>query len=66
MRIALIETRGEKLAVNKDQAGTFGSALEAGDSVFSKILNKQYCQQGKNENFFGRNKCFYSAATNKM
>lgn len=40
MRIALIETRGEKLAVNKDQAGTFGSALEAGDSVFSKILNK--------------------------
>ena len=40
MRVALIETRGEKLAVNKDQAGTFGSAMDAGDGIFAKILNK--------------------------
>jgi anaerobic magnesium-protoporphyrin IX monomethyl ester cyclase len=40
MRVALIETRGEKLAVNKDQAGTFGTALDAGEGLFTKILNR--------------------------
>jgi len=39
MRIALIETRGEGLAVNKDQAGSFGTATDTGSSLFGKILN---------------------------
>lgn len=40
MRYALIETRGEKLAVNKDQAGGFGTATDTGTGLFSLLLNK--------------------------
>jgi len=40
MRFALIETRGEKIAVNKDQAGSFGTATDTGKGLFSQILNK--------------------------
>ncbi len=40
MRIALIETRGKGLAVNKDQAGTFGTATDAGRGIFGKLINK--------------------------
>ena len=40
MRIALVETRGEKYAVNKDLAGTFGTSTDTGTGLFSKILNK--------------------------
>jgi anaerobic magnesium-protoporphyrin IX monomethyl ester cyclase len=40
MKVALIETRGEKFAVNKDLAGTFGTSTDTGTGIFSKILNK--------------------------
>lgn len=40
MKIALIETRGDKLAVNKDQAGSFGTATDTGSGLFGKMLNK--------------------------
>ena len=40
MRFALIETRGGKIAVNKDQAGSFGTATDTGKGLFSQILNK--------------------------
>lgn len=40
MKIALIETRGGKIAVNKDQAGSFGTATDAGSGIFTKIINK--------------------------
>ena len=40
MRFALIETRGKKFAVNKDQAGSFGTSTDAGTSLFSRLLNK--------------------------
>ena len=40
MKVILIETRGEKLAVNKDLAGTFGTATDTGTGYFSRILNK--------------------------
>jgi radical SAM superfamily enzyme YgiQ (UPF0313 family) len=40
MRIALVETRGEKLAVNKDQAGSFGTATDTGNGMFGVLLNK--------------------------
>ena len=40
MRFALIETRGKKFAVNKDQAGSFGTSTDAGSGLFSKLLNK--------------------------
>jgi len=40
MRFALIETRGKQFAVNKDQAGSFGTATDAGTGLFSQLLNK--------------------------
>jgi len=40
VRVALVETRGEKFAVNKDQAGSFGTSTDTGNSLFSKLLNK--------------------------
>lgn len=40
MRVALVETRGERLAVNKDQAGSFGTATDAGSGLFGSIANK--------------------------
>jgi len=40
MRIALIETRGEKYAVNKDQAGSFGTATDVGKGFFAKVVNR--------------------------
>ncbi|MGH9993188.1 MAG: B12-binding domain-containing radical SAM protein [Nitrososphaera sp.] len=40
MRIALVETRGEKVAVNKDQAGSFGTATDVGNGLFGSLLNK--------------------------
>jgi anaerobic magnesium-protoporphyrin IX monomethyl ester cyclase len=40
MRVALVETRGEKLAVNKDQAGSFGTATDAGDGLFGSLANR--------------------------
>jgi len=39
MRLALIETRGKKLAVNKDLAGTFGTATDIGSGIFGRMLN---------------------------
>ena len=40
MRVALVETRGEKLAVNKDQAGSFGTATDAGGGLFGTLANR--------------------------
>lgn len=40
MRVAIIETRGEKFAVNKDQAGSFGTATDVGTGLFANLLNK--------------------------
>jgi anaerobic magnesium-protoporphyrin IX monomethyl ester cyclase len=39
MKVALIETRGEKYAVNKDQAGGFGTSTDTGTGIFGKIVN---------------------------
>ena len=40
MKVLLIETRGEKLAVNKDLAGTFGTSTDLGKGVFARLVNK--------------------------
>jgi radical SAM superfamily enzyme YgiQ (UPF0313 family) len=40
MKVLLIETRGEKLAVNKDLAGTFGTSTDLGKGVFARLVNR--------------------------
>lgn len=40
MRIALVETRGDRVAVNKDQAGSFGTATDVGNGLFGMVLNR--------------------------
>ena len=39
MKIALVETRGDKFAVNKDQAGSFGTSTDTGKGIFGILLN---------------------------
>lgn len=40
MRVALVETRGQGFAVNKDQAGSFGTSTDAGSGLFGYVANK--------------------------
>jgi len=40
MRVALVETRGQGFAVNKDQAGSFGTSTDAGRGLFGYMANK--------------------------